>query len=345
MDDNERAADEQVSRLLATLAPDDHPDPRRAFQQFQSRIEFSRRDSITMFGIQLSRKVQRGLAVGLSIAALVGLLAVPQVQAFASGFLSIFRVEKFVLVNVSQARIDQIQKAVGSDSSMGKHVVIKDGGQPVQVATLAAAASKVGFTPLSADASYGAPTRVEIKGQEIQRFEPDVKAIRSVYTALGLDPSLIPDNIDGKPFDITVPAGVAQTYGSSDKSITLAQVPSPTLKAPDGVDAEKLGEAMLQLLGMSPDEAARMSKSIDWTSTLVIPVPQGLDSVQEVTVRGVSGLLYEGGSGPKHKTMPEGQPAAAPEYSVSLVWQANGYLYAVAGSSPAQVSAFAEGLH
>jgi hypothetical protein len=50
-----------------------------------------------------------------------------------------------------------------------------------------------------------------------------------------------------------------------------------------------LGEALLQVLGVEPDSARNMAQSIDWTSTFLLPIPQGIAEFSEVTVDGVTG--------------------------------------------------------
>jgi hypothetical protein len=350
MQHRSEASDEKVSQLLGALSPDpaDRPDPRKAFSQFKTRIEIERRDEYTMFGLKISRKAQRVLAAGLAVVALVGLLAIPQVGALASEFLSVFRVQRFVLVNVTQERMDQIQKAVGKDSNFIAHETVKEPGDPKSAASLDEAAQTVGFTPLTPDASYGEPTKVLVSGLGVERFRPDAKALQSLFSSLNMDPGLIPDSIDGQPFDITIQPGVEATYDVSKEGFGVAQFPSPTVNVPDGVDMEKLGEAMFQLFGMTPQEAAHMSKTIDWTSTLVVPIPSDLNTMREVTVRGTSGLLYDGSNAPKGKggknaKGPDGE--SMPEYKASVVWQANGTLYVVTGPSADAVLALAESLH
>ena len=81
---------------------------------------------------------------------------------------------------------------------------------------------------------------------------------------------------------------------------------------PADVDPTVLGEALLQVLGTEPAEARRIAQSIDWTSTLLLPVPQDLGSFREVTVNGVSGVLLE---------------PFDPESESALIWQKDGMLF------------------
>ena len=85
---------------------------------------------------------------------------------------------------------------------------------------------------------------------------------------------------------------------------------------------------------MSADQATSFSQKVDWSTTLVIPIPTGEVTYQDVQVDGASGYLLAPvqGSGP-----------ANARYSV--VWVKNGVIYSVAGAGdPAQGLAVANDL-
>jgi hypothetical protein len=99
----------------------------------------------------------------------------------------------------------------------------------------------------------------------------------------------------------------------------LVQMPSPTVTAPPGIDIAQIGEAFLQLLGLSREEAAEFSQQVDWSSTLIIPIPRSGDiSYKEVPVDGVTGTLIQNES------------TYYPEYT--LMWIKNGMLFALTGT-------------
>jgi hypothetical protein len=118
-----------------------------------------------------------------------------------------------------------------------------------------------------------------------------------------------------------IPAGIALTYEYEyydSEGFSVMQAPSPTVEGPDDVDVQQLGNAMLQLLGMSPQEAERLSASIDWTTTMVLPIPTDVASVREVEVDGATGLAFElrgGGADPDEAG------------GAALLWQNGGYVY------------------
>lgn len=327
--------DYRALQLLGTLAPGpfDQPSAGRALAEFKANKK--RRDDTTMFGaIKTNRKVQRVLAGIAGAALFIGLVAWTPVGALASEFLSLFRVEKFVVVGVDPQRVEQIAEALNQDTFFGERQILEQAAEPVQVASLDEATQLVGFSPRQAAQSFGAPTNIQVNSRATTRFTPDVETIRQIFSEVGLDPQLVPENIDGKSFDIVVPAGVAQTYRSPDtlSEFILAEMPSPTVSVPEGVDIKALGGAMLQLLGMSPQKAERMSNTIDWTTTLVLPIPTTmLSNMQEVSVHNSTGLMFW--SDPDE-----------PGHAAILMWQEGGHLYVVSGPATGDVLTFADGL-
>jgi hypothetical protein len=92
---------------------------------------------------------------------------------------------------------------------------------------------------------------------------------------------------------------------------------SPQVHIPPGLDLVAIGEAGFKFLGIPDADARRLAQSIDWTSTLVIPLPANVVQYREVTVDGVPGLLIE------HRA------ESGSRRSASLLWQKNGVLYGI----------------
>jgi hypothetical protein len=70
---------------------------------------------------------------------------------------------------------------------------------------------------------------------------------------------------------------------------------------------------------MKPDQARAFSQSVDWTTTLVVPIPRGAATYTSVTVDGTKGYLIQR----PHDDAPE----------FAIVWVKNGIIYAVGGLS------------
>jgi hypothetical protein len=71
----------------------------------------------------------------------------------------------------------------------------------------------------------------------------------------------------------------------------LMQSAIPQVALPEGFDLALLGRLGLRLSGMSAEEALTFSRSIDWRTTLLVPVMIQGGTFREVDVAGEKGLL------------------------------------------------------
>jgi hypothetical protein len=90
------------------------------------------------------------------------------------------------------------------------------------------------------------------------------------------------------------------------------QGPSPVVTYPPGIDPVVMGQALLQVLGMDAASAAQVAQSIDWTSTLLMPVPTQFATYSEVSVGGATGVALT--------------PLDGTEQT-GLIWQRGGSIY------------------
>ena len=77
----------------------------------------------------------------------------------------------------------------------------------------------------------------------------------------------------------------------SDNCTYLVQAPSPTVSVPPDLNMAEIAEAALELAGMSSGDAHAFCQTVDWSSTMVVPIPRNTSSYQTVTVDGVEGTL------------------------------------------------------
>jgi len=82
-------------------------------------------------------------------------------------------------------------------------------------------------------------------------------------------------------------------YGDGHDQITLTQSRSPVIALPAGVDVASLAEIGLRLLGLDRAEAYRLAQSVDWRSTLLVPVPATTATFHQVEVQSGTGLEIE----------------------------------------------------
>lgn len=243
---------------------------------------------------------------------LLVLFAMPGVRAAASDFLGLFRVQKFAPISVSPQQLAMLEQIAEQGLVPGELTMDQEPAEPQPVESLDAAAAASGFFPRTLT-DLGQPENIMVMQGGSGRLTVNLANARAILEAAGLDPMLLPDSLDGQPVDATIYASVDQSW--TDGTM-LMQTPSPQIDYPDDVDPTVLGEALLQILGMSPEEAHEMAQNIDWTSTLVVPVPQTVFTFAEVTVDGTSGMALT--------SIENGQSG--------LVWQKDGTVYFLTAS-------------
>ena len=274
-------------------------------------------------------------------ASLVVIMAVslvfPPVRALASDLLGLFRVEQVRVISFDPALLKQMDNMQGSEEQIQKFMeqninAVQD-GVFTQVDELDQATDLAGFTP-----RLPGQSKVDSLGvRGISQYEITIDATlwNSLLQGLGQESELIPTDLDGKVISVLVPASVTAGIGdcaeftqSNDPNptnlsdcIVLVEMPSPEVTTPDGLNVPKLAEAMLQLTGMSADEARAFSQSVDWATTLVLPVPSGEGvSSRDIAVDGVTGTLVTDSNHGMY----------------TLFWVRRGMLYGITGSGDPQ---------
>jgi hypothetical protein len=280
-----------------------------------------------------------GLAGALAVLALA-LFISPSARALAQDFLNLFRVKRFVAVNVDTARLSNLQQGkIDFESLLSANTeVLQSPGKPQTVDSPAAAGQLAGIrvltpAPTSLPVGYNLQD-ILVQGAGRVRFTADTARLQALIETLGVSDVKIPSQLNGQQISMDKPPMVVMNYasGSSRNRITLLQSHNPQIALPAGVSMSDLGEIALRVTGLSADEAHRMAQSIDWNSTLLVPVPANASSFREVEVRGVTGLLItSGGSLPT--TVAKSGEATLPQGSV-LLWAQGDMIYAITGSSP-----------
>lgn len=307
-----RVRTQQVGEDLSVLdysSAEPHLSAEKARARLTARISDSEQKEGNMwdnFKSLLPRPAWITLAV---IALLVVSLAFAPARAIANTFLGLFRVEQVRVVEFSaQDMPGQLGSSSQFEYIMSNDVHIQERGEPQEVSS-----------PEEASALTGIPIRLptQIEGQETLEvlpggdvtFNVDLEQIRTVLRDIGRADIELPESLDGATVFVDIQAGVQAKYGECEFDIeedleshqtprgldctTFLQIPSPTVSAPPGLDIVQIGEAFLQVTGMSPEEAADFARSVDWTTTLIIPVPRYDSEHKEVQVDGVTGTLIQ----------------------------------------------------
>ncbi len=230
-------------------------------------------------------------------AVLLIVLVVPGTRALAGQLLGVFRAQSVVYVQVPQSRVEQLRQLQGNANALFLVKPQPVGAAPTvqTVGSLEQAATALGFTPQAPATLPGAiqSTAISVQGQSAYSMRVNVKTVRQVLQALGVTDVTVPDALGARPITITMPPAAEIQYQGTGYSLKLIEGTSPTVNLPPGVSLEQLGRAALEVYGMAPDQAARLSRQIDWSSTLVFPFPQGTNNIQQVTVDGTQGVLVQ----------------------------------------------------
>jgi hypothetical protein len=230
----------------------------------------------------------------------------PTVRAAASEFLGLFRVQKFAGISISPEQMVVLQQIAEQGLSPG-NITFDSEPTVVAVDSLADAVAVTGFEQARTLPQMGDPESVIVTQGGNGRLDIDIDGLRAIFDAAHVDAALIPNMLHNARVEIELFPGIEQQWADGT---FLVQMITPEVSYPETIDPVMLGEAILQLLGMSQLEAARLARQIDWTSTLLLPIPTDEATFAEVTVEGISGIALTGVDGAH----------------TALIWQRNGVM-------------------
>lgn len=315
-DMNENQDIQDVMAQLAELAPNPQEQSASsvALRQVQARLaQKPRRPWQQLQGWLFAPAQRTALTAVATLAILIVALSFPTVRAAASDFLGLFRVQKFAAISISPKQLALLEEIAESGLTPGSVTMLEQPDEPRAVATLADAASATSLPTLRTLSALGAPDTIIVTDGGHGQLTLDAESVQAILTAVGVDAAQIPANLDNSVIDIMLGSGVEQEWAGGTY---LVQMESPTITYPNALDPTLLGAALLQVLGVAPAEAQRLAAQIDWTATLVLPVPTNFASFTEVTVDGVSGLHLQ----------------SLEQESGAVMWQKAGVVYLLAGS-------------
>ena len=285
-----------------------------------------------------SSKYRPVWAAFVLVIVLVVSLSFPQVRAVATSFLGLFRVEQIEAVEVGISLEDlpseMEQHFIALDNLLADQLIVENVSEPIEVDSLTAASKIAGFSVRTPGEFAGNAQRIMVQNETSVRLVIDRDRWQTLIDSMGYDFE-IPKSADGAEMKFNVPNAVVTGYGEcalnaaneikiekgpSDTlsdCIILLQSETPEIEAPPGLDINQAGQVMLQMMGMSPQEAEAFSERVDWATTLVVPVPQGAD-YRSVKVDGVDGVLLE-------------DTYAGGNARFTLLWVKDGMFYALSG--------------
>jgi len=303
---------------------------RHRFDEFARR----RKDKVMLKNLFARRYRAAWTAVSVLVALAIAFSFAP-VRALAGDLLGLFRVQRIQFLEINPAQLSDSESLEAAaqklEGVLQDQVTFEMEGEPeiVDEATARSALS------IRLPAALDGEPRIALRPAMSASMQIDLERIRLLLSELDYKGIELPDSIDGADVSIAFGQTAIAAYGACDPGASewgetvgasddaggctvFAQMPSPSVSAPSELDVDQLGQAYLQLLGLSAQEAAQFSERVDWATTLVVPVPSYASlSYADVKVDGVVGTLIRSPRGSNSRN----------EYL--LTWVKNDIVYAL----------------
>jgi hypothetical protein len=345
----------RTTDLLATLAPasnDSALSQVLAYAQFRNQFAAAEPKPLWIERLLLPRwRPVWGLAAaGVVVTLLIG---VSPVRTWAQRLLAVLRVEKIAVVSIDPSTLmnssepdSRPYQLINQFVADNVAVTLKPGKANL-VTNVAQAAQLAGY-PISTIGSLGVPQSVEVNDEAAFQLTLNRDRIETLLEEVGHSDINIPESANGALIAVYIPKTVVSMYGDcparhshsisdtqsrgealaerkmermatmkSNNCIYLIQAPSPTVSVPPSLNMSQIAGAALELAGMNPADARAFCQTVDWSTTMVIPIPRDTGSFQTVTVDGVEGTLIT--------------EKLSPGNRYSLLWVKNGVIHSLSG--------------
>ena len=328
-----------ASRVRGQLAVLDEPaaapglDSQRALAHFKAEHEDAAARPPVLARL-FARPWRPAWVAGFAVVLLVLGLAFPSGRSLAQRLLATLRVERVQPIRMDFSSLDgnhALQQMLGQ--MISDKVVVTSDEKSQHPSSLEAASQLAGFPVRLLTARTDSP-QFTVEGQHAFHMTIDRQRLQDIFDQSGRPDLLLPATLDGATISLQIPRSVSAQYGNcphqqgneqpappntaaAPNCLTLLQSPSPVVNVPSDLNIQQLAEIALQLGGMDATKAQEFCKSVDWRTTLVLPVPRFADSYATVDVNGAEGTLIS------HHDRRGSQFA--------LIWVKNGIIYGLLG--------------
>lgn len=328
----------QVQSILSALAPDEGktPDARIAFARFRERragypAALSSPERLS------ARRLVPAWGAAAAVGAIIALFAFTPARSFAERLLSLLRVQKITVVPLDFEAFNnsgdrgRLMRSLAQMTSDDVVFTLKP-GEPQPAATAEQASRMAGFK-VRLPGKKLENERIKVLDEQAFHMTVDRDRLQAVLDEAGRSDLQLPQTLDGATIAAHIPKVVLAQYGNcarrADRKeqsnegtgcFDFVQSPSPTVSVPPELKMAQVAEVGLQLGGMSAEVARQFSQTVDWTSTLVLGIPQGT-SYRTVDVDGVQGTVIER---PGRSERGQGR--------YTILWVKSGILYGLSSS-------------
>ena len=316
--------------------------PQLALASFKARLDV-REERISFIAL-IDKRWRPAWVTGMAATVLLASLAFPAARGWAQRLLATLRVEKVQTVSLDLSSFDgnqSLQQRLGK--MISDKVVVTTDEKPRSAATSEAASQLAGFAVQLISARSDSP-QFNVEGAQAFQMTIDRNRLQDIFDQSGRSDLILPANLDGATVAVQIPRSVELKYGNCSGNegnesgdldgvttphqgsakqdcVFLLEAPSPVVHVPTDLNLQQLAETALELGGMTPAQARQFCQTVDWKSTLVLPIPRFVQSYDQVEVNGVQGTLIQ---------VP-GNRGRGGKPCYVLIWVKNGMIYCLGG--------------
>jgi anti-sigma factor RsiW len=340
---------------LPSLVAGSGTDAMTAFAGFKSRSISSEVERPSLFARFFAKRLRPLWAFGAAAVVLGTLLGFTPARTWAQKVLALLRVQKVAVVPIDFSALGTPDGANGPGKMIAQvlsdKVIVTRSSETRKVATAEEASILAGY-PVRVLSNRSDMPLLTVLGEQAFQMTLDRSRLQAILDEAGRSDLILPASVDGALITVNTRGMVGSRYGTcpsrqSDQEpgadfrdcVVLEQAPTPTVSAPADLNIAQLAEIGLQVGGMTADQARAFSQTVDWTSTLVIPVPARINSYEMVRINGVQGTLIN---------LPRINPARSGRRQLlgyTLIWIKSGMIYSLTGfGNPIEAVPLAESL-
>jgi Putative zinc-finger len=258
-----------------------------------------------------ARRWRFAWAATLATAVLMLALLFPAGRSFAQRLLATLRVEHVQTVSLDFSPLNNGASGEPIEALakvLADNAVVTTNEKESFATSRDAATQAAGFSVRLIPSRVDEPS-FEVSGVHAFHMTLDRARLQDILEQAGRSDLLLPASLDGATVSVQVPRAVAVKYGAckkgdqmstdpssstpADPCLLLIQAPSPIVNVPSDLNVQQLAEIALQLAGWNAVKAREFCQSVDWKSTLVLPIPRNVESYETVTINGVHGTLMQ----------------------------------------------------
>ncbi|TCP52743.1 anti-sigma factor RsiW [Tumebacillus sp. BK434] len=298
-------SDEALQESLSPLPLAAEIDVEAAWEKFQARLAAPAK---TMEAPQahppqpkrswftMAKKYQKWAAGTVAAAVVLSVLTIPQVQAAAGDLLSIFRVNKIESVKINSEELRSIEQLFygtegGEKTIKGLGTFTAEQPQESQSFESPESMKAAGFPVVPAPQGYAMNAGSFHPAYTVQMELDTVKAnkmLQQIGAGVQFD-----NKLDGKKFSLTLPETTSYHFSKEQSYFSYQVIGALQLDVPADVDVEELRRTILASPLIPSGVSKQLASIKDWKSTLPIPLIEGQDKVEDVTVAGHKGLFIQ----------------------------------------------------